>query len=84
MSVFPADEPDPTGNGATKREGLWQRLVLAVDAYFAERAKKAIPAVTVRRSKHEIARCRRLMHCSISVPLQTLKSRDVTQTKNSS
>lgn len=81
MSVFPADELDPTGKGAAKREDFWQRLVQAVNVYFAERAKKAIPAVTVRRSKHEIARCRRLMHgSSIAVPLQTLNSRELTQT----
>jgi hypothetical protein len=75
MSVVPADEPSRAGNAATKPKSFWQRLSRAVDAYLAERTKKAIPAIALRRSRHEIMRCRRLMHRSVAVPVDTARGR---------
>jgi hypothetical protein len=57
MSVIPVDEPT----------GFWQRFAQALDAYFADRTKQAMPAIALRRSKHEIARCRRLIHKQVAV-----------------
>jgi len=51
-------------NGAAQPKGFWRRLAQTLDAYFAERSKRAVPAITLRRSQHELARCRRLMHRS--------------------
>jgi hypothetical protein len=46
-----------------------------IDAYLAERVKEAIPAITLRRSRHEIMRCRRLMHGRVAVPVDTSRGR---------
>jgi hypothetical protein len=51
MSVAPVDEP----------QGIWQRLVRALDAYFVDRTKREVPGIILRRSRHEVARCRMLM-----------------------
>jgi hypothetical protein len=75
MSVVPADEPSRAGNAATKPEWFWQQLSRAVDAYLAERIKKAIPAITLRRSRHELMRCRRLIHSRVAVPVDTSHGR---------
>lgn len=65
MSVIPVDEPPST---TTKPEGFWQRLMRALDRHFVERSKQAVPAVTLRRAKREIDRCRRLMRETAAVP----------------
>jgi hypothetical protein len=75
MSVIPADERGGAGNSALKPEKFWQRLSRAIDAYLAERVKKAIPAITLRRSRHEIMRCRLLMHRRVAVPVDTSRGR---------
>ena len=75
MSVIPADKLGGAGNAAPKPESFWQRLSRAVDAYLAEGTKKAIPAITLRRSRHEIMRCRRLMRRSVVVPVDTARGR---------
>lgn len=59
MSVIPVDQPRPASRG-----GFWQSLAQALDRYFVDRSRRAVPASTVRRSKHDIERCRRLMHKS--------------------
>jgi hypothetical protein len=47
---------------------FWRRLAEAFDDYLAERTKRAIPEFTLRRSKREIDRCRRLMHRNAMAP----------------
>jgi hypothetical protein len=42
MSVVPADELGGAANAAPTPESVWQRLSRAIDAYLAERTKKAI------------------------------------------
>ena len=66
MSVIPVDEP-PGTTAAAKPEGVWQKLAQSLDAYFVDRTIRAVPAITLRRSKHDIERCRRLMHKSSAV-----------------
>jgi len=66
VSVIPVDEP-PGATGAAKPGGFWQRLAQALDGYFVDRTKRTVPEITLRRSKHDIARCRRLMHKSSAV-----------------
>jgi hypothetical protein len=61
MSVIPVDELACAADSAV-RQGFWQRLGQALDAYLADRSRRAVPATVLRRSKHDIARCRRLMH----------------------
>jgi hypothetical protein len=62
MSVARFDEPPGAAVGASRREGFWQRLGQVLDAYLADRSRRAVPATVLRRSKHDIARCRRLVH----------------------
>jgi hypothetical protein len=62
MSVIPIDELARSAGRATKPEGFWQRLAQALDAYLVDRSRRAVPATVLRRSKYDIARCRRLMH----------------------
>jgi hypothetical protein len=63
MSVIPVDEP-PAADGAANPRRFWRRLARALDAYFVDRSRRAMPAATLRRSKHEVDRCRRLMRKS--------------------
>lgn len=62
MSVTPADQSPSVKTGAAQPVGFWQRLAQALDAYVVKRSKRAVPAITLRRSRHELARCRRLVH----------------------
>ena len=75
MSVIPADESGGAGNAAPKPKSFRQRLSRAVDAYLADRTKKAISAIALRRSRHEIMRCRRLMRSRIVVAADTSRGR---------
>ena len=68
MSVIPVDEPPGAGTSAAKPRSFWQRLAQALDEYLADRMKRAVPEITLRRSKHDIDRLRRLMHRSSLVP----------------
>ena len=61
MSVILVDAPPDTG-GKPISGSFWQRLALALDEYFAQRTKRTVPEATLRRSRQDLARCRRLMH----------------------
>ncbi len=76
MSVVPVNEPPGARTAAARPEGFWRRLARALDAYFADRTKRAVPEITLRRSKHEVARCRRLMHKHVAVPVKANLSRN--------
>ncbi len=70
MSVVPVDEPPGAARRAAKLSGFWQRLAQAIDEYFVDRTRRAVPEITLRRSKHEVARCRRLIHKSSLKPAE--------------
>jgi hypothetical protein len=74
MSVIPIDEPPGARNSAAKRS-FWQRLAQALDEYFVDRTKRAVPEITFRRCKHDIDRLRRLIHKSSVVPVDASISR---------
>jgi hypothetical protein len=61
MSAVPVDEPPAVASTTTKRQGFWQRLAQALDRHFADRSRRAVSTTTLRHSKHDIDRCRRLM-----------------------
>jgi len=61
---------------------FWQRLAQTFDDYLAERTKRAIPEFTLRRSKREIDRCRRLMHRNAMVPAAVNADRRRVQTRS--
>jgi hypothetical protein len=61
MRVIPVDKPPGPAGHLAKPRGFWQRLAQALDAYFVDRTRRAVPNATFRRSRHEIERCRRLM-----------------------
>ena len=68
MHTNPArTEPDPASAERTA-PGFWWKLVQAFDDYLAERTKRTFPEVTLRCSKREIDRYRRLMHKPASAP----------------
>jgi hypothetical protein len=71
MSVIPVDEMPRSVYGAAKRGRFWQRFAQALDAYFTNQTKRAVPEIALRRSKHDLARCRRLMHKRIAAPIET-------------
>ena len=60
MSVVPVGETSDVFAGAAKR-GVWQKLAQAVNAYCAQRSKRMVSDIVLRRSKRQIARCRRLV-----------------------
>jgi hypothetical protein len=68
MSVIPVV-------GAVKSGGFWQKLAHALDQYSVDRIKRAVPEITLRRSKHEVGRYRRLMLKSSMVPADARISR---------
>ena len=75
MSVIPVDEPPGAAISAAEPRSFWQRLAQALDEYFVDRTKRAVPEITLRRSKHDIDRLRRLMHRSSLVPASASSSR---------
>jgi len=68
MSVIPVDEP-PGARTSSAQRSFWQRLGQALDAYFVDRTKRAVPEITLRRCKHDVDRLRRLMHKNSLVPV---------------
>jgi hypothetical protein len=50
--------------GLDRQRHFWRRLANLLDAHFIERSRRAVPAPAFRRSKHDIERCRRLVHKS--------------------
>ncbi len=61
MRVIPADNSAGAVNGAVRPHRFWQWLARILDDYLVDRTKRTVPNATVRRSRHEIDRCRRLM-----------------------
>jgi hypothetical protein len=61
MSVIPVEEPPGAASCKATSLGFWQSLARALDEFFAYRTRRAVPEVALRRSKHEVERCRRLM-----------------------
>jgi hypothetical protein len=78
MSIIPVDEP-PGMNGADKPHGLWLRLAQAVDDYFVDRTKRAVPETTLRRCQHDIDRLRRMMHKNTFVPVDASVRRPISR-----
>ena len=74
MSVIPVDEP-PGARTSSAQRSFWQRLGQALDAYFVDRTKRAVPEITLRRCKHDVDRLRRLMHKESLVPVGASMSR---------
>lgn len=70
MSVIPVDEPPGTADGASRPGSFWQKLAQALDEYFVDRTMRAVPESTLRRSKHEIKRYRRLLQQSSLAPAE--------------
>jgi hypothetical protein len=62
MSVIPLETTPRASRSGQKSIGFWRKLALALDEYFLDRARWAVPQVTLRRSRHDFERCRRLMH----------------------
>lgn len=70
MSRIAVDpEPEPESTPAQPRR-FWRKLAQALDQYFADRTRRAVPEITLRRSKHEVARCRRLMLKNAMAPAE--------------
>jgi hypothetical protein len=68
MRATPVVNEAAAADAAPKPLRFWRRLAEAFDSYLAERTKRAIPEFTLRRSKREIDRCRRLMHRNAMLP----------------
>jgi len=66
MSALSPDEPPSAANRAVtpqgfRQKGFWAKLAQALEAAFINRTKHAVPEIELRRARHEIKRCRRLM-----------------------
>jgi len=69
MRTIPVDtDPDPASTH-TEPPRFWRRIAQALDQYFVDRTRRMVPEATLRRSKHEVARCRRLMLKSSAAPV---------------
>jgi hypothetical protein len=60
MGVFAGGSGRRAADGAGP-QSFWQRTAQALDRVMAQRSERAVPAVVLRRSRSDIARCRRLM-----------------------
>jgi len=67
-------------DAAARPSRFWQRIAQTFDSYLAERTKRTVPEITLRRSKREIDRCRRLMHRNAMVPAVVNANRRRVQT----
>jgi len=75
MSTIPANtDPDPA-SPQPEPPRFWRRVAQALDQYFVDRTRRTVPEVTLRRSKHEVARCRRLMLKSAMMPAEATVGR---------
>ena len=61
MRAIRVDEPSGRDVGAVRSRGFWRRLTQALEDFFADRTSRAVPAATLRRTRQEMQRCRRLM-----------------------
>ena len=75
MSVIPVDEPPDAAERALKPPSFWHRLAQALDELFVDRTRRAVPDRTLRRSRQEIQRCRRLMLKGALAPVAPTKTR---------
>jgi hypothetical protein len=73
--IIPADQNREACRTTSVQDGFWFRLSEMLDAYLATRIKKTIAAGTLRRSRHELARCRRLIH-RLAVPARGRRRAD--------
>jgi hypothetical protein len=64
MSVIPVDKSPGARNVTSNSRRFWRRLRQTVDAYFADRSRRAVSMATRRRAKHELDHCRRLLQQS--------------------
>jgi hypothetical protein len=69
VSVIPVDAPPGTAAGKPMPGSFLQRLALATDEYFARRTKRTLPEATLRRSRQDFERCRRLIHKTSMAPV---------------
>jgi hypothetical protein len=74
MSVIPVDERFGPVNGI-KPLNLWGRLAQSLELYLRERTKRTVPEFTLRRSKQEVDRCRRLMPRRSTAPAEARTGR---------
>lgn len=63
MRVIPVDDRPPAAEDAAE-PGFWQRVAQALDEYFVERTKRAVPEAELRRCRRDVGRVRRLVHGS--------------------
>jgi hypothetical protein len=68
MRLIPVDGFAGAVNPAVTPQRFWRRLARMLDDYLVGRAKRAVPAAALRRSRHEIDRCRRLMRKGSLMP----------------
>jgi hypothetical protein len=83
MSALLADEPPSNADRALKPPGFWLRLAQAVDQLFVNRTRRAVPEHTLRRSRQEVQRCRRLMLKGAPSPITANKMRASPQPSHS-
>ncbi len=61
MGFIPTASAGSAANGSEEPQRLWQRIAQALDRFVVYRSQRAVPAIVLRRSKHDLDRCRRLM-----------------------
>jgi len=70
MSVIPVDDHSGAADGAAK-PGFWQRFARALDEYFIDRTKRAVPELALRRCRQDVSRVRRLANRSATAAAET-------------
>lgn len=62
MSIIAVERTCGASSSRQRSIGFWQKLALALDEYVVNRARWTVPQATLRRSRQDFERCRRLMH----------------------
>jgi len=69
MSVIPVDDHSGAADSAA-RPGFWQRFARALDEYFIDRTKRAVPELALRRCRQDVSRVRRLAKRSATATVE--------------
>jgi hypothetical protein len=62
MGVVPTNPARSAANDGSEPQTFWQRIVQSLDQLVINRSRQAVPAIALRRSKYEFARCRHLLY----------------------
>jgi hypothetical protein len=68
MGINPAASARRAANGEGEPHTFWQRIAQSIDTLVANRTKRTVPQIVLRRSQYDLDRCRRLILRAATAP----------------